>query len=489
MPDHVEHRTHAVTLITREIAYQSPPALYLALRQRFGEDGTFLLECLVDRPQTPPAALLGFAPILTIEARGAEVYLSTGHALRHLLTREISRRLDCEIVGARVKLADRRDVFALLRIVQSCLRTEANETGFGFFGYFGYDTIHCVEDLPKTIPAETDIPDISLSVHSGLVRLDPVARRATLSIAHAEFWHAPEIDEIGVDVEPDGVPQVPKPLAVTDSITPAAYCRNVATALDHIAAGDIYQVQLGHELRLRSNAEPFDVYLRLRRRNPAPYMVLARIGEATLVGASPEALLRLNNGHIAMRPLAGTIRRPGTPEGDAAAAKALRDNPKEVAEHVMLVDLCRNDLARVCVAGSLEVTVLLATERYSHVFHLVSNVVAELADGRDAYDAIAATFPAGTMSGAPKIRAMEIIEALETSRRGIYAGAFGRIDFASGDADIALCIRTALYTAGTYSIRASAGIVADSTAEGEWAETLTKMAATYWAIAGEELVP
>ena len=189
---------------------------------------------------------------------------------------------------------------------------------------------------------------------------------------------------------------------------------------------------------------------------------------------------------MAMRPLAGTIRRGKTEAETIKAAATLRANAKEVAEHVMLVDLCRNDFGRVCIPGSLEVTDLLATELYSHVIHLVSHVIAELDDNQDIYDLIAASFPAGTMTGTPKIRAMEIIEALETTRRGIYAGAIGLIDF-NGDANLALCIRTAFHQEGRYFIRASAGIVADSEPEAEWDETLAKLGATYWAITGEEI--
>jgi anthranilate synthase component 1 len=284
------------------------------------------------------------------------------------------------------------------------------------------------------------------------------------------------------------MPSVPASRRVEDETDFPTFRAGVDKALDHIAAGDIYQVQLGHALTIESEADPVAVYRRLRVRNPAPYMVLGRLGGTELVGASPEVFVHATGGIATMRPLAGTIRRGATPAEDDAAAEKLRTDPKEIAEHVMLVDLCRNDLGRVSVPGSLAVDELLATEAYSHVHHLVSTVRARLEPAVDGFALLEAAFPAGTMTGAPKVRAMEIIEGIEASRRGAYAGAFGAIDF-SGYVDTGLAIRTASYRDGTYTIRASAGIVADSNPQAEWRETLAKLGAGYWAITGEEIAP
>jgi anthranilate synthase component 1 len=263
------------------------------------------------------------------------------------------------------------------------------------------------------------------------------------------------------------------------------YLAHVDKALGHIAIGDIYQVQIGHELTIRSTADPVTVYRRLRDRNASPYMYLTPLGEHTVVGASPELFVRVRDDEVVMRPIAGTYPR-GVVDDETAAAR-LATNPKEIAEHVMLVDLCRNDIGRICRKDTLEVRDQMVVERYSHVLHLVSTVAGHAAPGMDSYDVIAALFPSGTMTGAPKIRAMEIIEAVEARRRGLYAGAIGLIG-TGGYLNLALCIRTLIHHGGVYRTRASAGVVADSEADREWTETLAKSSAAYWAVTGKELL-
>ena len=260
----------------------------------------------------------------------------------------------------------------------------------------------------------------------------------------------------------------------------------VARAKEHIAAGDIYQVQLGHEISIESDVDPVDVYRRLRDRNPSPYMFLARLAGQDIIGASPELFLRVSGDLATLRPIAGTIGRGATRDEDGCRARRLQTDPKEQAEHLMLVDLCRNDLGRVCRPGTLQVDEYLVPEQYSHLIHLVSNVVARVRTECDAFDVLTAAFPAGTMTGAPKVRAMEIIESMETARRGVYAGAIGVIDF-GGYVNTALAIRTAVRANGRYRLRASAGIVADSVPANEWRETIHKLNATYWAVTGKEL--
>ena len=262
------------------------------------------------------------------------------------------------------------------------------------------------------------------------------------------------------------------------------YLANVEKCLKHIAVGDIYQVQIGHEWNIHSPVDPVAVYQRLRERNASPYMYLTQVGSSTVIGASPELFVRVEDGLVSMRPIAGTA--PRGPD-DEARAERLRTDPKELAEHVMLVDLCRNDIGRICQRNTLAVPDQLVVERYSHVLHLVSTVTGQVEEGKDTYDIIAALFPAGTMTGAPKIRAMEIIEDTERSRRGLYAGALGLIDV-GGYVNLALCIRTLIHRDGTFRTRASAGIVADSEPEREWRETLAKVGAGYWAVTGKELL-
>ncbi|GGF17726.1 anthranilate synthase component I [Aliidongia dinghuensis] len=482
-----------VQLDRTSIPFLPPLSAALALRRLHGADGVFLMEALAGPDPAERRAFVGFGPLLALEIRDRAVRFGGSPALVAAI-----RDATADLLSEGEVAAD--GLWALLRRIRDSFAVAGHSDpgaayGFGFVGYLGYDTVRFVEDLPMRIPRGDDLPDIALMLCRGALSFDLARGTAELVTARGPHWEPVDLEELlerldgaRAEGEEAAIPAVPVPRRVTDSIDQASYEAGVATALDHIGLGDIYQVQLGHALTIETEASPLSVYRRLRVRNPAPYMVLARVAGTELVGASPEVFLRIERRRATMRPLAGTIRRGATPALDAAQAEKLRTDPKEIAEHVMLVDLCRNDLGRIATPESLAVPQLLATEGYSHVFHLVSTVTADLALGTDEYDAIAASFPAGTMSGAPKVRAMEIIEDLETSRRGLYAGAFGLIDFA-GFVDTGLAIRTALHDGRHYTIRASAGIVADSNPAAEWRETLAKLGAGYWAITNEELVP
>ncbi len=255
----------------------------------------------------------------------------------------------------------------------------------------------------------------------------------------------------------------------------------VAAGKEAILAGDVYQVVLSQRWTARLDVDPFDAYRALRMLNPSPYMFFLETREGTVFGASPEMLVRCRGRQVETRPIAGTARRGATPEEDAALADAMLADPKERAEHVMLVDLSRNDLGRVCEIGSVAVSRYAAVEKYSHVQHLVSDVRGTLAAGRRAVDALAACFPAGTLTGAPKIRAMELIDELEAARRGVYGGVVGYLD-AAGNLDVAIAIRTAVVENGICRIQAGAGIVADSVPEKEYREAESKAAALFRAI-------
>lgn len=263
--------------------------------------------------------------------------------------------------------------------------------------------------------------------------------------------------------------------------TRAAFESAVRRAKDHITAGDVFQVVLSQRFEARIRSDPFSVYRALRYVNPSPYMYFIRLGGVSIVGSSPEMLVRVEDRQVETHPIAGTRPRGATAEADAALAAELRADEKERAEHVMLVDLGRNDLGRVSAYGSVRVPRYMDLERYSHVMHLVSRVVGELADGRDRIDALAACFPAGTVSGAPKIRAMEIIDELEPTRRGIYAGAVGYLDFA-GHLDCCITIRTIVIRGGRAWVQAGAGIVADSDPAAEYEETRAKASALFGAL-------
>ena len=262
----------------------------------------------------------------------------------------------------------------------------------------------------------------------------------------------------------------------TTNTTQEPYEASVRRAQEYIRAGDIYQVVLSQRFDAETDVDPFTVYRTLRYVNPSPYMYFMRIGELSIVGSSPEMLVRVEGRRVETHPIAGTRARGSDEAEDRRLAEELRGNEKECAEHVMLVDLGRNDVGRVSEYGSVEVSRYMTLERYSHVMHLVSRVEGQLADGRDRLNALEACFPAGTVSGAPKIRAMEIIAELEPERRGIYAGAVGYLDF-SGHLDCCITIRTIAMSRGRASVQAGAGIVADSVATAEYQETLDKASA------------
>jgi anthranilate synthase component 1 len=257
------------------------------------------------------------------------------------------------------------------------------------------------------------------------------------------------------------------------NLTQGQYEAGVAKGIEYIKAGDIFQFVPSMRLRVSSPANPFDVYRALRVVNPSPYMFYLKTPLCTLIGSSPEVLCSVQDKHVTTRPLAGTRRRGATPAEDAALEKELLADPKERAEHVMLVDLHRNDIGRVCTVGSVKISECMTIERYSHVMHISSNVTGELAEGKTAFDALRVSLPVGTVSGAPKVRAMQIIDEVEPTRRGPYGGAVGYFDFA-GNTDTCIALRTMVWRNGTFDVQAGAGVVADSVPSREYAESYDK---------------
>jgi anthranilate synthase component 1 len=267
-----------------------------------------------------------------------------------------------------------------------------------------------------------------------------------------------------------------------------AYCAAVRRCQEHIAAGDIFQVVLSQRFRLPAEGiDLFDAYRAMRTINPSPYMYFLRFEGIRIAGASPETLVRVEDGRAELRPIAGTRPRGRTQEEDQRIEREMLDDPKEIAEHVMLVDLGRNDLGRISVPGSVRITERMITERYSHVMHITSNVEGTLSSGRDALDVLRASFPAGTLSGAPKVRAMQIIESLEPERRGVYGGAVGYIGF-DGNMDVAIAIRTVVEKDGELRVQAGAGIVEASQPEAEYAECVAKASAALLSLQAARVV-
>jgi anthranilate synthase component 1 len=361
----------------------------------------------------------------------------------------------------------------------------------GAVGYIGYDLVRSFEHLPDAPPDTLDLPEAVFLLCDRLVLYDHVQRRL-LVIAHARSSSTESLAEAEATLDemvarlrrplPAGpAPSVketaPEPANMESAFDREAFEASIRKAKEYIVAGDIFQVVLSRRSHRRTQAKPFDIYRALRRINPSPYMFYIELPDGLrLIGSSPEVLVRLEDGIVETRPLAGTRPRGATSEEDAALAKDLLDDPKERAEHVMLVDLARNDVGRVVRFGSITIPTMMAIERYSHVMHIVSDVRGTLSDTKDAFDVLRACFPAGTLSGAPKVRAMEIIDELEPERRGPYGGAVGYFGF-SGNMDTCITIRTIVMKGDHVYLQAGAGIVADSVPEREYEETNNKLRA------------
>lgn len=360
----------------------------------------------------------------------------------------------------------------------------------GAVGYAGYDTVRYVERLPNAPNDDRKLPDLSFAFYDRMAIFDHVSK-TVLATANAlidrndikgsyekacrRVDHLVERLQQGVadlqltDIAPVGKVSLP----FTSNFTQAAFEDAVRKCKEYINAGDIFQVVLSQRLKASTRARPFDIYRALRVLNPSPFMFFIKNGSTHLVGASPEIMTRAENGQITIRPLAGTRKRGATPEEDDRLAQELLADPKERAEHIMLVDLGRNDVGRVAQFGSVRLSDLLTVERYSHVMHLASTVTGQLEKDKTAFDALRACLPAGTLSGAPKVRAMQIIDELEPHRRGPYGGAVGYVDF-SGNMDTCIALRTMVIMGQTAYVQAGAGIVADSDPESEFQETMNK---------------
>ncbi len=359
----------------------------------------------------------------------------------------------------------------------------------GLVGCFGYETVRYIEPKLAKLPEKPDplgTPDIILLQSEEIAVFDNLASKLYF-VVYADPGEADALKKakqrLGelvaalrqpVQVPVHGPSQAAEPHS---SIEEAAYLDAVAKSKQYIFDGDIMQVQISRRLSRRYDGDPLALYRSLRTINPSPYMFYFDMGDFQVVGASPEILVRLEGGKVTLRPIAGTRRRGATPEEDAALAEELLADPKERAEHVMLIDLGRNDVGRIAQTGTVKVTENMVVERYSHVMHIVSNVEGTLKPGLDAIEVLKATFPAGTVTGTPKVRAMEIIHELEPVKRCIYAGAVGYLGY-HGDMDVAIAIRTGVVKDGQLHVQAAAGIVADSVPQSEWNETTMKARAT-----------
>lgn len=433
---------------------------------------------------------------------------------RYSIIGAASRAVLTESAGAAVWLGDPPvgiptdgNPVEVLRDAVATLATEPIEglpplTG-GMVGYIGYDAVRRWEKVPATTPDELRLPELAMMLATDVAVLDH-SDGSLLLVANAVNFDA--TDERVDDAWADAVDRLDRmttelaepadsTVAVLESVeveptsneTPEHYQQLVEEGKEAIRAGEVFQVVLSQRFSMPCEADALDVYRALRTANPSPYMYLLRLTtpdgrDVDIVGSSPEALVKVEGRKVITHPIAGSRPRGATPEDDVLYGKDLLEDPKERSEHVMLVDLSRNDLQRVCEPGSVEVVDLMSVHRYSHVMHLESTVIGRLAAGRSAYDVLAATFPAGTLSGAPKPRALQLIEAMEASRRGVYGGVIGYLDV-HGDLDMAIAIRTAVIVDGVAHVQAGAGIVADSVPRLEHEETVNKAAAVVRAVA------
>ncbi len=442
---------------------------------------SFLLESVEGGERLARYSFLGTDPFLVFKSKGRDV-------------QTVWRwRAD------KVKLEDGQDPLDVLKglLAQYKYVDDPELPRFcgGAVGYIGYDAVRFFESIPDSTTDDLNVPDSFFVFTDILLVFDHVKHRIKV-VCNPEVGSDPsttydlaceKIDEI-VDRLRQPLPVEPKErthgeaLKPTSNMTKAQYEKMVEAAKEYIKAGDIIQIVPSQRLSVPLGpTDPFDVYRALRSVNPSPYMYYLNYDDMKIIGTSPEILVTEDRGVVTTRPIAGTRRRGKTDEEDQALEKELLADEKERAEHIMLVDLGRNDLGRVCKYGTVEVDQLMVIERYSHVMHIVSNVRGQLADGKDQFDVLRATFPAGTVSGAPKIRAMEIIDELEPTRRGTYAGAIGYFSF-SGNMDTCITIRTILVKDGIAYMQAGGGVVADSVPENEYQESMNKAGALLKAI-------
>jgi anthranilate synthase component 1 len=457
--------------VCREIVADLDTPLTAFAKVALGRSHAFLLESLQGGEKWGRYSFIGFEPLATFVSRGDGI--------------EIRRASDSErFTGDPIEALK-----GLLASFNPC------DTGYlprffgGAVGFMGYDMVRFMERLPAINPPLAEFPDSSFMVPKIVLICDSISQ--TISIVNCVLTHGvADVDRLYQEAETridEIVAQLrgPLPQAVADSGRPTgahdfranmskeAYMAMVDKAKEYIIAGDIIQVVLSQRFHSKTELSPFTLYRALRHINPSPYLFFLQLDDIIQIGSSPEILVRLEGDDVEVRPIAGTRKRGKSEEEDLALERELLADPKERAEHVMLVDLGRNDIGRVCRYGTVETRDLLVIERYSHVMHIVSGVHGKLMAGKDQFDVLRACFPAGTVSGAPKIRAMEIIEELEPERRGPYAGSVGYFGF-SGNMDICITIRTFIMRANDLWVQAGAGIVADSDPEKEFEETVNK---------------
>ncbi len=473
-PDFAEfqrlYKKYDVLPVYREIPvdFDTPVSLFAKVADG---DYSFLLESLEGGERWGRYSFIGIRPIEIVRIKGHEV--------------RVEGRKGTAQKDVKDPLTYLQDMF---RNKKACELPGLPRFSGGAVGYLGYDMVRFIERLPENLPDTAGFHDAVMMFPEVVLCVDNLKQSLKIIFnVETSLWDAPEKAYEQATAVMEGIVRrirtgldYPEPLLtgsdftrLSPEVSKERFQEAVKRAKEYIRAGDIIQVVLSQRFSGTSSIPPFELYRAVRRINPSPYLFYLKLGDEVLVGSSPEILVRLTGDLIELRPIAGTRPRGQTPEEDLALERELLSDPKEKAEHVMLVDLGRNDVGKVAEMGSVKVTDFMVIERYSHVMHIVSNVVGRLRKGADMFDVFRACFPAGTVSGAPKIRAMEIIEELEHARRGPYAGAVGYFGY-NGSMDLAIAIRTLCQKGQRLFLQAGAGIVADSDPEREWQETINK---------------
>ncbi|MFN3561562.1 MAG: anthranilate synthase component I [Chloroherpetonaceae bacterium] len=458
---------------------ETPVSLYLKLQSKY----SCLLESVEGEERLARFSYIGLEPFALFSATVDE---PKGGAFKLTVLDKKFSALKSLVKSA----ASPKEAMSCLLKAFANAKEHGSITTSGAFGYVGYDAVRFVEKIPmpkKDDPAH--LPDVFLMLFDTLVVFDNIKRKIILVSNYLSAKDKPKAEKkikqirkkIFSALKPSQIALTKERKAsVKSNMTRQAYLQKVEKAKDYILAGDIFQVQVSQRLSRKLHAKPFDVYRALRTINPSPYLYFFELGEVQIVGSSPELLVGVTRQNekflVETRPIAGTRRRGATPEQDNALMRELLSDEKERAEHLMLIDLSRNDVGRVAEIGSVETNEMMVIEKYSHVMHIVSNVRGVLNAALSPMDAFWSCFPAGTLTGAPKIRAMEIIAELETEKRGLYGGGVGFFDF-NGNIKTAIAIRTMVVKDGKIYFQAAGGVVADSTPEGEYQETMNKMAA------------
>jgi len=467
-----------VVPVYREIIVDMETPISLYQKVCLGKDFTYLLESVEGGQHLARYSFIGYNPFLIFKAKGSET--------------KLIRKDKTEVVtGNPLALLE-----GIMASYHSLSLPQLPRFSGGGVGYFSYDTIRYLEELPEENLDDLSVPDLFFLFAKNVLIFDHVQHSVKIMVnvlIEDEPREAPyqkavdEIEQIIEQIRKTAIlpaysstgKHVQHP--VKSNFTRPEYEKSIRKIQEYIKAGDVFQVGFSQRFQVEIDVEPLEIYRSLRVVNPSPYMYYLNYGDLQVIGTSPELLLRVEDGTAVTRPIAGTRPRGATKQEDLALAENLLQDEKERAEHVMLVDLHRNDLGRVCKYGTVEVDEFMVIERYSHVMHMVSNVRGQLAEEYDALAAFEASFPAGTVSGAPKIRAMEIIEELEPNRRGIYAGAVGYWSF-NGNLDTCITIRTIVIKGKQAYVQAGGGIVADSKPELEYEETVNKAKALLQAI-------